>query len=84
MTASKMTAGGFATAAGWSSIVLAAWLAAGPARVSAQDVRGKADLRRQLDDIELTGTWYYEDLPGAREEARRTGKPLLVVLRCPP
>ena len=49
-----------------------------------QDVRGKTSLQHQLDDLELKGTWYYDDLVAARKEARRTGKPLFVVLRCPP
>ncbi|GEM_PF-4210409 len=47
-------------------------------------VLGKAELREELDDLELRGRWYYEDLPGAMQEARRTGKPLFVLLRCPP
>lgn len=28
--------------------------------------------------------WIGEDLVGAREKARKTGKPLLVLFRCPP
>ncbi len=49
-----------------------------------QQLKGNVRLLRELDDIELKGRWYYEDLEGAREEARRTGKPLFVLLRCPP
>ncbi len=76
----------------WSrvpSVMAAGLMAAGviavlAASTKAQDVRGKSELREQLDDLELKGTWYYDDLSAAREEARRTGKPLFVVLRCPP
>ena len=56
----------------------------GPTSAMGQETKGKVELRKRLDDLELKGTWYYEDLPAAQEEARRTGKPLFVVLRCPP
>lgn len=49
-----------------------------------QQLKGNVRLLRELDDIELKGSWYYEDLEGAKAEARKTGKPLFVVLRCPP
>ena len=45
---------------------------------------GNTRLWEQLEDLELRGRWYYDDLGAAMAEARRTGKPLLVVLRCPP
>jgi hypothetical protein len=41
-------------------------------------------LRETLKDIEVAPHWIYDDLPKALEEAKRTGKPLLVVLRCVP
>ena len=41
-------------------------------------------LRLALGDGNLVGTWFYEDFEGGLAEARRTGKPLLVVLRCVP
>src|SRR5262249_39830635 len=34
--------------------------------------------------VEAEGFWIYNDLPKAFAEARRTGKPILVVLRCIP
>jgi hypothetical protein len=46
-----------------------------PASVSAQ--KGKA-----RDDAERYG--WTEDLPAALKEAKRTGKPVVVVLRCIP
>lgn len=34
--------------------------------------------------VEAEGFWIYNDLPKAFDEARRTGKPIVVVLRCLP
>ena len=42
----------------------------------------KERLRRALGDTDLAGTWIYDDLDAATAEAGRTGKPLMVVLRC--
>lgn len=44
----------------------------------------KEKLRTAMGDGALVGTWYYEDLEGGLAEARRTGKPLMIVLRCVP
>lgn len=44
----------------------------------------KDKLRAAMGDTTLVGPWYYEDLDGGLAEAKRTGKPLLVVLRCVP
>ncbi len=49
-----------------------------------QDLRGNVRLHEALEDLELRGRWYYGDLEAARAEARKTGKPLFVLLRCPP
>jgi len=35
-------------------------------------------------EVETAGQWVYNDLPKGFAEASRTGKPLLVVLRCVP
>ena len=35
-------------------------------------------------EVEAAGRWIYNDLPKGFAEASRTGKPLLVVLRCVP
>jgi len=42
----------------------------------------KEKLREALGDQALTGTWIYDDLEAGLAEAGRTGKPLMVVLRC--
>ena len=34
--------------------------------------------------VEAEGFWMYNDIPGAFAEAKRTGKPIVVVLRCLP
>ncbi|MBI3855980.1 MAG: hypothetical protein HY293_09855 [Planctomycetes bacterium] len=44
----------------------------------------KEKLRDALADNSLAGTWIYDDLDTAYTEAGRSGKPLLVVLRCVP
>jgi hypothetical protein len=36
------------------------------------------------DNVLGGGKWIYNDLTKGLDEARRTGKPLLVVLRCVP
>jgi len=41
-------------------------------------------LREGLKDTELRGAWIYDDLDAGVAEAKKTGKPLLVVLRCVP
>ena len=41
-------------------------------------------LREQVKDITPAAHWIYDDLPKAQAEAKQTGKPLLVVLRCVP
>lgn len=44
----------------------------------------KDKLRAALGDNGLVGTWIYDDLEAGYAEAARTGKPLMVVLRCVP
>ena len=41
-------------------------------------------LKDQLQDLEVKGDWIYNDLQAGLAEARKTGKPLLVVIRCVP
>ncbi len=43
---------------------------------------GPEELRKKLGDFELVGKWFYDDLAGAEAEAKKTGKPLLIVFRC--
>ena len=44
----------------------------------------KDKLREALKDTDLVGTWIYDDLDGGIAEAKKSGKPLLVTLRCVP
>lgn len=39
------------------------------------------DLRAKLKDSELAGTWHYDNLAAGISEAKKEGKPLLVVFR---
>lgn len=41
-------------------------------------------VREDKSRVEAEGFWLYNDLPGAFSQARETGKPILVVLRCLP
>ncbi len=41
-------------------------------------------VRGDKEKVLRDGFWMYNDIPGALEEARRTGKPIIVVLRCLP
>ena len=41
-------------------------------------------LREQVKDMEIAPHWIYDDLPKALAEAKQTGKPLMVVVRCVP
>ncbi|QDV43033.1 Periplasmic pH-dependent serine endoprotease DegQ precursor [Stieleria neptunia] len=41
-------------------------------------------VRGDKEKVEREGFWIYNDIPGAFEEAKRTGKPIVVVLRCLP
>ena len=42
----------------------------------------RARVLNDRGEVMSAGSWIYNDLPRGWEEARRTGKPLLVVLRC--
>lgn len=55
-----------------------------PTACVGQEIHGDLKLQRQLDDVELKGTWYYDDLDGAVAAAKDEGKPLLIVFRCVP
>jgi len=50
------------------------------ARAAPDSIAGDA-LREKLGDLELAGNWFYDDLEGGFAEAKKTGKPLLVVFR---
>lgn len=44
----------------------------------------KEKLRGALKDNDPAGEWFYDDFPAALDQARKSGRPLLVVLRCVP
>jgi hypothetical protein len=44
----------------------------------------KSDLRDKLMDKFVQGPWIYDDLDAGFAEAKKSGKPMLVVLRCVP
>jgi serine protease Do len=41
-------------------------------------------VHKDKSDVQRIDEWIYNDLEQARAEARRTGKPLMVVFRCIP
>lgn len=47
-------------------------------------VPAQTELQKSLQDIKIAPHWIYDDLPKAFDEAKTTGKPILVVLRCVP
>ncbi len=65
-------------AAVWSGVLVAA---AG-SFLQAQDRRTQVLNDRKA--VEAAGDWIYNDLERGRAEARKTGKPMLVVFRCIP
>jgi hypothetical protein len=60
--------------------VLLACAAGAKADGASREEKVRADKAR----VEASGWWIYQDLPRAFEEARTSGKPLVVVLRCVP
>ena len=44
----------------------------------------KEKIKEGLKDTELVGTWIYDDLDAGLAEAKKSGKPMMVVLRCVP
>ena len=65
------------------SIIFAGLLFLGVASLNAAEDRKERVLndRKQVED---SGNWIYNDLPKGFAEAARTGKPLMVVIRCIP
>ena len=62
-----------------ASICLLA-LAVGVHAAESRDAR----VRNDRTNVQATGLWIYNDLAKGFDEAKATGKPLLVVLRCVP
>jgi hypothetical protein len=50
--------------------------------LAAQD-EGNTRLRDSLRD-QVSGDWFYDDLPAGLEAAKKESKPLLVLFRCVP
>ncbi len=48
------------------------------------DLAEQSELGKSVKDIPVAAHWIYDDLAKAKAEAKETGKPLLVVLRCVP
>ena len=65
------------------SMILAGLLFLGVLSLSAAEDR-KERVLNDRKEVEASGNWIYNDLPGGFAEAARTGKPLLVVIRCIP
>ena len=59
-----------------------AWIAA--LAVTLAIPQDKEKLREALKDTELKGAWIYDDLDAGIAEAKKSGKPMMVVLRCVP
>ncbi len=55
-----------------------------PGLLFAQGKSREEKVREDRAKVEAEGFWIYNDLPRGFAEAKRTGKPLLVVLRCIP
>jgi len=66
-----------------SWIALAGLLFLGVASLTAAEDR-KERVLNDRKEVEASGNWIYNDLPRGFAEAARTGKPLLVVIRCIP
>ncbi len=64
---------------GITAAVLLLMLVSGP--LAADE---KQELREKLKDAVVKGDWIYDDAAAGFAEAKKTGKPLLVVLRCVP
>ena len=64
----------------WVLACFASVLAAQTAQTQTRDEMVREDKRKVTAD----GFWIYNDLPEAFQQAKQTGKPILVVLRCIP
>jgi hypothetical protein len=63
--------------------IVAAGLTLAAGAVQAAEDRD-AKVHNDRKEVTAIGQWIYNDLPQALAEGARTGKPLLVVLRCVP
>ena len=49
--------------------------------VAAALAQDKDQLRRELRDGDLAGPWIYDDVDAGYAEAKKSGKPMLIVFR---
>lgn len=65
--------------------LLAFWQMTPDASLFAQEKKTREQkVREDRAKVEAEGFWLYNDIPGAMREAQKSGKPVLVVLRCLP
>ena len=38
-------------------------------------------LQRDLDDDQIVGDWHYDDIPAGISDAKKSGRPLMIVFR---
>lgn len=66
-------------------VVMFGWVGSQLSELSSSNraQQGGRDLDAQLkkDRADLAGQWFYEDMSAGFAEAKRTGKPLLIVFR---
>lgn len=63
---------------------VSSWLVAFVVLCWCSQAAAKSPLGEALKDIDVADHWIYDDWPRAVAEARQSGRPLLVVLRCVP
>lgn len=71
------------TRAAWAAAALLACALAAAAARPPQDP-AKEKLKTALKDNDVVGEWFYDDIHGAFAQARKSGRPILAVLRCVP
>jgi len=67
-----------------AAATVVAALAAGVALAQDKKPDRETKVRADKENVEKAGAWIYDDLPRGVEEAKKSGKPLLVVFRCIP
>jgi hypothetical protein len=64
--------------------LLQAVLVGGTLLTLSTSLPAQSELQQALKDVDLAPHWIYDDLPKAMAQAKATGKPVLIVLRCVP
>lgn len=67
----------------WAVVIVGAVGSLAPA-LAQQPLTREQKVLRDREKVEAQGFWIYNDLEAGFEQAKQTGKPLLVVLRCVP